>query len=196
MKFYDISMPITPDMMVWENNEGSKPKFDRNVEKHVTSTTMTLNLHTGTHIDAPLHMINDADTFETINLDRLVRKVKVIDLTNAKDGITRSDLEDCSIEKGDFLLCRTTNSFHTTNQFDFDFIYLKEDAADFCIEKQIDGIAIDTLGIERSQEGNPTHRKLFRNDIIVCAFLAAGEYFMVASPLHLIGTEAGARSFI
>ncbi|MGP4042120.1 cyclase family protein [Gracilibacillus sp. D59] len=195
MKCYDISMNVYPNMQVWEDIESKKPIFDTQTFDHVTDTTATIGLHTGTHIDAPLHMINGADTFETIQLERLVRKVKVIDLEKAEDGITRSDLEAHTIEDGDFLLCKTKNSYHASENFDFNFIYLKEDGADYLVEKGIEGIGIDTLGIERSQEGNPTHRKLFRNDIIIVEGLRLktvepGEYFMVAAPLKLVGTEA------
>ncbi|WP_208591595.1 cyclase family protein [Gracilibacillus suaedae] len=195
MKFYDISMDVYPNMQVWEDIESNKPVFDRQTSGHVTATTATLGLHTGTHIDAPLHMINNADTFETIQLERLVRKVKVLDLEDSKDGITRSDLEAHTIEQGDFLLCKTKNSYYSSEHFDFNFIYLKEDGADYLVEKEIEGIGIDTLGIERSQDGNPTHRKLFRDDIIIVEGLRLkdiepGEYFMVAAPLKLVGTEA------
>ncbi|MFD2656420.1 cyclase family protein [Gracilibacillus thailandensis] len=195
MKFYDISMDVYPNMQVWENIKENKPVFDRQTNGHVTATTATLGLHTGTHIDAPLHMINNADTFETIQLERLVRKVKVLDLENVEDGITRSDLEAHTIESGDFLLCKTKNSYYSSEHFDFNFIYLKEDGADYLVKKRIEGIGIDTLGIERSQEGNPTHRNLFRDDIIIVEGLRLkdvlpGEYFMVAAPLKLVGTEA------
>ncbi|GAE94417.1 metal-dependent hydrolase [Gracilibacillus boraciitolerans JCM 21714] len=195
MNFFDISMEVHSEMQVWENIEGIKPMFDRETNGHVTSTTAHLSLHTGTHIDAPLHMINDADTFETISLKRLVRKVKVIDLENVKDGITRSDLEGHSLAKDDFILCKTKNSDYDKPSFDFNFIFLKKDGADYLAEIGIEGIGIDTLGIERSQEGNPTHRTLFQNDIIIIEGLRLkniepGDYFMVAAPLKLIGTEA------
>ncbi|PWU66898.1 cyclase family protein [Gracilibacillus dipsosauri] len=195
MKFYDISMTIHPEMQVWENIQAIKPHFDRNTSGYVTSTTMELNLHSGTHIDAPLHMLNDGDTFESISLEKLIRKVKVLDLTNAKDGISRTDLEAHSIFEDDFLLLKTKNSSFAKNEFDFDFIYLKEDGADYLIQKQVAGVGIDTLGIERSQEGNPTHRKLFTEEIIIMeglrlAEVTPGEYLMVAAPLKLIDTEA------
>ncbi|QGH36926.1 cyclase family protein [Gracilibacillus salitolerans] len=195
MKFYDISMDVYPAMQVWEDIVSKKPVFDTQTNGHVTDTTATLGLHTGTHIDAPLHMINDADTFETIQLERLVRQVKVLDLEKAEDGITRSDLEAHSIEQDDFLLCKTKNSYYHSEDFDYEFIYLKEDGAEYLVEKGIEGIGIDTLGIERSQEGNPTHRKLFKNDIIIVEGLRLkdiepGVYSMVAAPLKLVGTEA------
>ncbi|MDT8336741.1 MAG: cyclase family protein, partial [Candidatus Izemoplasmatales bacterium] len=59
---YDISVAITPEMTVYKNKEEKKPKikqvnfFDKqgNYESEIS-----LNMHTGTHIDYPLHMLEN-----------------------------------------------------------------------------------------------------------------------------------------
>ncbi|GGH70913.1 cyclase [Compostibacillus humi] len=193
MKFYDVTAEVYEGMPVYKNKEEKQPKFQTVTNGHVTETRLSLDLHTGTHVDAPLHMINDGETMETIPLERLVRPVKLFDLTHVKDGITKEDIADLPIEKGDFVLFKTSNSFD--EEFNFEFIYVKEDAARYLAEKGIDGVGIDSLGIERAQEGHPTHRTLFKNDIIVMEGLQlkdveAGQYFMVAAPLKVIGTDA------
>ena len=193
MKFYDVTAEVYEGMPVYKNKEEKQPKFQTVTNGHVTETRLSLDLHTGTHVDAPLHMINDGETMETIPLERLVRPVKLFDLTHVNDGITKEDIADLPIDKGDFVLFKTSNSFD--EEFNFEFIYVKEDAARYLAEKGIDGVGIDSLGIERAQEGHPTHRTLFQNDIIVMEGLRlkdveAGEYFMVAAPLKVIGTDA------
>lgn len=193
MAMYDVSIPVHHGMAVWENNSEKQPIFNRITEEHITETKMELNLHTGTHIDAPLHMINDGETFETIPLHDLIGSVKVFDLTHVKDGISKSDLEHLDIQSGDFVLFKTKNSFE--KEFNFDFIYLTHDGAQYLIQCGIKGVGIDTLGIERSQTGNPTHRDLFKQKIIILEGLRLKDvkpdsYFMVAAPLNLIGTEA------
>lgn len=193
MKFYDVTAEVYEGMPVYKNKEEKQPKFQTVTNGHVTETRLSLDLHTGTHVDAPLHMMNDGETMETIPLERLVRPVKLFDLTHVKDGITKEDIVDLPIDKGDFILFKTSNSFDEA--FNFEFIYVKEDAARYLAEKGIDGVGIDSLGIERAQEGHPTHRTLFQNDIIVMEGLRlkdveAGQYFMVAAPLKVIGTDA------
>lgn len=193
MKFYDVTAEVYEGMPVYKNKEEKQPKFQTVTNGHVTETRLSLDLHTGTHVDAPLHMMNDGETMETIPLERLVRPVKLFDLTHVNDGITKEDIVDLPIEKGDFVLFKTSNSFD--EEFNFEFIYVKEDAARYLAEKGIDGVGIDSLGIERAQEGHPTHRTLFQNDIIVMEGLRlkdveAGQYFMVAAPLKVIGTDA------
>lgn len=193
MKMIDITTPIYQGMPVYKNKPEKQPELNTNTNGHVTESRIAMDLHTGTHIDAPLHMINDGETFETISLENLVRDVKVFDLTQVEDGITKADLEGLSIEEGDFVLFKTSNSFD--EEFNFDFIFLKEDGAKFLAEKKITGVGIDALGIERSQPEHPTHKTLFGADIIVIEGLElkdveAKSYQMVAAPLKLSGTDA------
>ncbi|MFD1735095.1 cyclase family protein [Bacillus salitolerans] len=193
MKMYDVTAPIYEGMPVYKNKPEKQPTFNRVTNAHVTESRLSLDVHTGTHMDAPLHMINDADTIETIPLEKIVGSCKVFDLTKVEDGITKDDLQGLTIEKNDFVLFKTSNSFD--EEFNFDFIYIKEDAATYLADLSIRGVGIDALGVERSQPGHPTHKALFSKDIIVIEGLRlkevpAGEYFMVAAPLKLIGTDA------
>jgi arylformamidase len=193
MKIYDITVPIFEGMPVYKNKAEKQPKFNTVTNAHVTESRMELDVHTGTHIDAPLHMINDGETFETIPLERLVRNVKVLDLMHVEDGIAKKDLEKADIQEHDFLLFKTKNSFD--KEFNPEFIFLKEDGANYLAGLNIDGVGIDALGVERSQPNHPTHKALFAANILVIeglmlAEVEEGSYFMVAAPLKLIGTDA------
>ena len=75
------------------------------------------------------------------------------------------------------------------------FYFLTEDGARYLVEQKVRGVGIDSLGIERAQPGHPTHKTLFNNEIIIIEGLrmkdvSAGDYFMVATPLKMIGTDA------
>ncbi|MFP3727517.1 cyclase family protein [Priestia filamentosa] len=193
MKVYDITTPIFEGMTVYKNKPEKQPKLNRVTNGYVTETRIDMDLHTGTHIDAPLHMVENGSTFETISLESLVGKAKVLDLTNVEDGITKADLESFDIQKGDFVLFKTRNS--SIKEFDFNFIFLAKDGAEYLAEIGVRGVGIDALGVERSQEGHPTHKTLFANNVIVIEGLrlkdiAQGEYTMVAAPIKIVGTDA------
>ncbi|MDW0110560.1 cyclase family protein [Sporosarcina aquimarina] len=193
MKMYDVTSSIYKGMTVYKNKPEKQPKVNRVTNGYVTETRLELDVHTGTHIDAPLHMKVDGETFESISLDSLVGDCKVFDLTQVKDGVTKADLEGFDIQKDDFVLLKTKNSFEES--FDFDFVYLAADGAEYLAEIGVRGIGIDALGVERSQEGHPTHKTLFAHDIIIIEGLRLKDvepksYFMVAAPIKLVGTDA------
>lgn len=193
MKIYDITSPIFEGMPVYKNKPEKQPSIKTETNGHVTESRLCLDVHTGTHVDAPLHMINDGQTIETISLEQLVRPCKVFDLTEIDEKITKKDLEDLTIKKNDFILFKTKNSYD--EEFNFEFVYVAEDAAGYLAEIGISGAGIDSLGIERAQEGHPTHRTLMGKEIIIMEGLRlkdveAGSYFMVAAPLKLRGIDA------
>jgi len=193
MKLYDVTAPIYEGMAVYKNKVEKQPKITTVTNGHVTESRICLDVHTGTHVDAPLHMINEGNTIETIPLDKLIRPCKVFDLSKIEEKIKEDDLKDLSIETNDFVLFKTQNSFD--EGFHFEFIYVAECAANFLAKRQISGIGIDALGIERAQEGHPTHRTLMGANVIIIEGLRLkdvpeGEYFMVAAPLKIQGTDA------
>ncbi|WP_226658675.1 cyclase family protein [Pseudalkalibacillus hwajinpoensis] len=193
MKMYDVSAPIFNGMAVYKNKEEKQPEINTTTNGHVTESRLSLDVHTGTHVDAPLHMMNDGATFESINQEDLVGKAKVIDVTNVKGAISDKDIAAEDIQEGDFILFKSQNSFE--EEFNFDFVFVGEDAARYLAERNIRGVGVDGLGIERSQPEHPTHRSLFEKDVIIMEGLRlkdieAGEYFMVAAPLKLQGTDA------
>lgn len=196
LKIIDISMKISQNMIVYKNKEEKKPifKVDSNFKNSTAyETSICMNLHTGTHLDMPLHMIEDGKTSEYLNLNNLVTNCKVFDLTNLKDSIDFESIKDFDINKSDFILFKTKNSYKT--EFDFNFVYLAKDAAKYLAEKNIKGVGIDALGIERNQTNHPTHKELLSKDIIIIEGLNLknvdqGEYKLIALPLNIESVEA------
>ncbi|WP_137789553.1 cyclase family protein [Bacillus sp. E(2018)] len=193
MKIYDVSLPIFDGMPVYKNKPEKQPTFNTAQNGHVTETRISMDVHTGTHVDAPLHMVPGGDTIETLPIEQLVRKAKVIDLTGSTGFISAEDLADKDIQKDDFILFKTKNSWDT--EFNFEFIYVNSDAAKVLAEIGIAGVGIDALGVERAQENHPTHKQLFQNNIIIIEGLQLkevpeGEYLMVAAPLKIRGLDA------
>lgn len=194
MKIYDVSSTIYEGMPVWENSPDSQPNITTQTNGYVTVSNINMGVHTGTHVDAPLHMLPGGDPIDTIQVEDLVRYVKVFDLTHVDDQITKIDLTSLQIEKDDFIILKTKNSASFNDDFDFNFIYVTEEAANYLIGIGISGIGIDSLGIERAQEGHPTHRMLFKNNVIIIEGLrlkdiSEGKYFMVAAPLKIKGID-------
>lgn len=193
---YDISMEITPTIKTYKRNELKRPIFKQTStfeDNGVYETTLTIGLHTGTHVDYPLHIIEGGKTSDTEVLNNLIGTSKVFDLSLLTNAISYKDICDLDIEKGDFILFKTRNSFE--ENFNFEFIFVDESAATYLANIGVRGVGIDSLGIERSQKGHPTHKLLLSNDIIIIEGLRLAEvpedlYEMYCLPLKLMNTEA------
>lgn len=196
MKIYDISMEISREMPVYKGREEKRPifKIDSDFKSGSSyETRLEMNLHTGTHMDSPLHMIEDGKNLESIGLDKVITKCRVIDLTDVTEKISKINLEAKEIQKGDFILLKTKNS--TENILEGDFIYLDKAGAEYLRDKKIKGVGIDSLGIERAQPGHDTHIMLFEAGIVILEGLRLdkvdeGEYLLFAVPLKIKKVEA------
>lgn len=199
MIIHDISMLIEPDMMVYKDKASKKPVFE-NMGNHNNGisheTRVSLDIHTGSHIDMPLHMIEEGKTMDTFDFTRLLTKAKVFDMTHLAEAvITYNDIKDYSIVKDDFIIFKTKNSFYDKAKgFEYDFVYVAEDAARYLTELQVNGVGIDALGIERAQDNHLTHKLLLEKDIIILEGLELkdikeGQYQLIALPIKLKATE-------
>jgi arylformamidase len=195
-QIYDVSMPIRRGMPVYKNKPEKQPEFETTADFQsgtAHETRLHIDAHTGTHIDAPLHMLEGGATIESVRMEDLVRPCRVIDLTRVNQAIHASDLVDCGIQAGEFLLFKTQNSFDEA--FNFEFVYVAADAATYLADKGVAGVGIDALGIERAQPGHETHKALLGRGIHIIeglrlAEVEPGEYLMVAAPLKLEGIDA------
>lgn len=195
MKIYDISVVISPNMTVYKDYPHKKPVFT-NVSNFETGsayeTDIKMNVHSGTHVDFNLHMLKDGNTSSNAILSNYITDAKVFDLTHLKDKIEADDLKELNIEKDDFVLFKTRNS--NVEHFDFEFVYVTESASKYLAEKQIKGVGVDALGIERDQAGHPTHKTLMNHNIVILEGLRLKDivpqsYILIALPLKFEGLD-------
>jgi arylformamidase len=202
-RIIDISMTIHEGMQVWMSRAAKRPDI-ANTASHeadnVYESRLDMDLHTGTHVDAPLHMLAGGETIETIALERLIGPARVIDLMHVDGAIAKAHLEPFELQRGERILLKTKSSL--TEEFLTDFVYLGADGARHLIDCGVSLVGTDALGIERSQPDYPTHRSLMREDIVIVeglrlAHVEPGEYQLVIAPLKLTGVEAApARAFL
>jgi arylformamidase len=196
MNIYDISVTVKQGMTVYKNKPEKQPSI-RVVQDFSTATAhesrLDMDVHCGTHLDAPLHMVPGGATIESIGLEQTVGPARVLDLMHVENAITVEDLEPFNVQEGEWLLFKTRNS--NVEEFDFDFVYLDAEAAKYLVARGIKGVGTDALGIERSQPGHPTHKTLFQHGVLIVEGLRfqhvpAGDYFLVIAPLKLEGIDA------
>src|SRR5512144_1700290 len=118
MKIYDISMTISADMPVWPGDrtvELTQVEFmDQGDNANVTRLAMSA--HTGTHVDAPHHFLNDGRTVENLPLDLLTGPCFVEQLPDLVEAITAEVLERQSLGEGTTrVLFGTGNSHYWTS---------------------------------------------------------------------------------
>jgi len=197
---YDISIPLNKKTINWpgdpqmiiEECSSIKSGHEANVSQ------ISLGAHTGTHIDAPHHFLNNSITTDKISLDILIGTCMVIDI-NSKNTIEIKDIEHIDFSNISRVLFKTKNSLlweSPEQKFNKKFISLGLSAAEFLLEEKVKLIGIDYLSIESyyAGKGNPVHKILLKNNIVILEGLnlhniEEGIYELTCLPLKLIGIE-------
>ncbi len=197
MKIIDISWPITQNITQYKNQKNvtfiNKQVFEKD---RMRSTAITLGSHTGTHIDAPSHFIEDGNTIDAYSLEKLIGPCMVVDCTHSENAITVDNLKSITIPENIIILFKTKNStFPSDAPFEYNFIYLDQSAAEYLVQQNVKAVGIDYLGIERNQPGHETHVTLLQKDIPIIEGLRlqnvkAGTYELYCLPIALQSLEA------
>lgn len=196
MKIHDISMSIYYDMPVYKNRTSKRPiiKIDSDFTSGtVYETRLEMNMHTGTHIDSPLHIFKGGSTIDELPLENVVTKCKVFDFKDIEEKISENQLASKSIEEGDFIILKTKNSYDDI--LEREFIYLDSAGACYLKDRKVKGVGIDSLGIERGQAEHDTHKILLGAGIVILEGLRLkdideGKYILCAAPVKVAGSEA------
>ena len=199
MRTYDITLTITPDMIVWPGD----PQVDMQRLSSISAgdnanvTQISMSCHTGTHVDAPDHFMNNGKTIESLTLDLLLGRAYVLHLPNV-NLITASVLIDADIPpRTRRLLFKTRNSDFWASgnkEFQTDFVALSVDAAEWLVDRNVKVVGIDYLSIAPFKQGKPVHTILLEAGVVVIEGLdlskvSQGRYTLTCLPLKLGGAE-------
>ncbi|MFY9457495.1 MAG: cyclase family protein, partial [Candidatus Spechtbacterales bacterium] len=125
MKIYDISLSLNSKTLIYPGNPEITVEPYRTVPEHPTNLSkITFGSHTGTHVDAPRHVDNDAIGVDKVSLEACIGPCRVLDMTGVNEKITTADLEKERIREGERILVKTQNSLRGFEKFPDDPIYL------------------------------------------------------------------------
>jgi arylformamidase len=192
---YDVSIPITATMPVWPSDPPVSltpiAHLARDQSHTVRVTKIDMGSHTGTHIDAPWHMVENGRRLDEIPLETLIGPALVVEIPGAR-SITRPHVEQVNFHGIPRILFKTENSRHWNDgRFYEDFVYLEPEAAELLVEREVKLVGIDYLSIDKFQsERHPSHFVLLRRNVVIIEGLnlsrvEPGKYRMTALPLNL-----------
>ena len=175
---YSLS-PSVPRSAMFE-----PPKFTRIAElpeKLANITHMDMVVHTGTHVDAPLHFCAGAPGMDAVPLDRLMGEGVVIHLElSACDAITVEHLAAATpaIEPGDILAIETGWATRWEGPDWTRHPYLSAEATEWLIDKRVKLVAVDTINPDLPYDlrpdgfGFPVHCALLQRGVLIAEQVA------------------------
>lgn len=164
-----VSPPIHPGMAVYKNLDEKRPRFEntRNFASHgMVEHTLHLPLHTGAHVDYPLHAVVGGKCSSDYQRFPLRFTATVLDLSQGPlTAIGLAQVRDLDLAGVEAVFFKTRSQPLAT--FDPLFPWLDAEAAGWLAERPLLFAGIDQPGIERNQPGHPTHIRLLERDILI-----------------------------
>lgn len=198
LQIIDVSHKLESSFPVWPG----AMRFSLDTQKTNSSdglqdSNLHFNIHTGTHLDAPLHFLDGAEDVTQIDLTKLMGLAQIIDCSNL-NVVGKSDLEEkIDLSKTNRILIKTKNSqnFGPGKPFSKDFVAITSEAAEWIFKSGIIVIGIDGPSIQLFHDkDNKTHEVLLRNKIVIIeslnlAHVNPGYFDLIALPLKISNAE-------
>ena len=194
----DISYPVHPNLTpTWPSARKVEfiKKKDMCCGDAVNDTDLHFNLHTGTHIDAPLHFLENGKSIDQMPLSQFLGECFVVDIGESKE-IRPEHFESAKIPKDiKRILTKTKNSFNWTPDFNKEFIGLTLDAAKWMADRKIVLYGNDYLSVQPYKGNNEIHKVLLNAETVLIEGLympsvMQGLYELICLPMFLKDVEA------
>lgn len=126
-----------------------------------------MGTHSGTHIDAPLHLIEKANSADEIFPEKFFGNATFIEILKGENElISLLELKKFDIEEGDILIIRTgwEDNSYKDNYFT-NFPYFSVDCADYIISKKIKALGVDIPSVDGPEQNAAFHKKILAEGI-------------------------------
>jgi arylformamidase len=192
-RWLDVSVPIHDGMVHWPDNPPVHlvRTLDMTNGDVCTVSMLSLDVHSGTHVDAPVHFIQHGAGIDALSIDNLIGPAQVIQIHHP-NMITVEEIRSKRIRAGARVLFKTQNSLSRWGGDPFapDYIYLTRDGARFLVMRRVRTVGIDYLSIGSMDDGTETHRELLGAGICIIeglnlAAVTEGAYDLVCLPLKI-----------
>ena len=207
-EWIDVTVTIRDGMVHWPDNAPIVIEREQAIARGAPANVskLSLGVHTGTHVDAPVHFEPGAPGADQIPLAALMGPARVIAIMNRKE-VTVEELSAARVKAGERILLKTRNSpaaWKQSPKFVEDAVHLTTDAARWLASREVMTVGIDYLSVGgyRAGNGDEVHRALIAAGVWIIEGLdltkaPAGPCELICMPIKLAGSDgAPARAIV
>ena len=206
VRIYDVSLPISGSLPTWPGD----PKLSLVRASAIARgdpanvSRLEAGVHTGTHVDAPVHFVEGAPGIDSIPVETLVGPCLVVAADPPGLELRPEDLPQTDHSR---VLFKTRNSRRWAageTEFDTEFVSVGPALADRLVAEGKKLVGVDYLSVEsyHAPFAHPVHHKLLEARVVVIEGLdlsavEPGEYELYCLPLKLVASDgAPARTVL
>lgn len=195
----DVSIPIRGGMPTFQGDPTvTLERVASMVRGDVCNVSrLDFGVHSGTHVDAPVHFIDGAAGIEAVPLDTLIGAAVVVDAAGTREGYDRALVDALALPAGtERVLFRGNGDLWSRPGFQPSFVGMTPEGADALVARGVRLVGNDYMSIAPFGNPTPTHRALLEAGVVILEGLdlraiEPGEYDLLCLPLLIPGCDGG-----
>jgi arylformamidase len=203
----DVTVAIRDGMVHWPDNPPIVVERVQDMARGdgANVSKLSLGVHTGTHVDAPVHFDSSKPGVDAIPLAALCGPARVIEIADPRE-VTVTELAAADIRAGERILLKTRNSPAAWQAPSFveDAVHLTVDAARWLAARPVKTVGIDYLSVGgfTANNGHDVHHALLDAGVWIIEGLdlthvPPGACELICLPLKIAGADgAPARAIV
>lgn len=200
MTWQDVSVPIRSEMFTFKGDPTVHLERASSMAAGAVCNISRLDfgVHSGTHVDAPVHFIDGAAGIETVPLEILIGPATVVDASRVERRLDRAAIDGLAIPaEAERVLFRTSNTeLWDRPTFSTSFVALTAEGARALVERGVRLVGADYLSIALFGDPVDTHVALLGAGVVILEGLdlrgiEPGQYDLICLPLLIPGSDGG-----
>ena len=198
MRIHDISRPLSTDTPVWSGDEPFRLRWSGRIADGnlVNVSAIDTSTHIGTHVDAPLHVVDGGQSVDALPLDSFLGPARVVAVEPDERNLVQvAALGEIPLGEPPRLLLRTRSDLPRGGG-SHPFPGIAGETADTLVAAGIKLVGIDTPGVDPADSEELSSHHCFAAGGVVwienldLSGVEPGVYELVALPLRLVGGDA------
>jgi arylformamidase len=188
MEIIDISVPIHEGMVTYPGDPVVRMERAASIAggDAANLTRLDFGVHSGTHVDTPVHFIDDGSGAEALPLDVLIGPCVVVEAPDlSRDAVA------AALDGADRVLFKTPNSeLWARDEWPEAFARLDGEAARLLLDRGVKLVGVDWLSVGDEE----AHHVLLEGGVVPIEGLdlrgvEPGDYELVCAPLKIAGSD-------
>ena len=196
MKYYDISLNLSPETVRWVTSPPfeliGRRRMSRGDQNNSSAVSMSVN--SGTHVDAPFHFVPDGAAIDALPLQLFIGPALVCAIDGG-NTITAEHVARLRLDGETRVLFKTRNSLllHKPD-YDPDFMAFSVEAARALVDRGVKLVGLDYLSVAPADEQVPVHRAFLDHGLALLegvdlSQINPGRYELICFPIRLGGSD-------
>ena len=201
-RIIDVTVPVRPGMLTYPGDPIVAIERTSDMRNGDVSnlSVLSMSTHTGTHVDPPIHFVEDGATIDALALDTLVGPAHVVDMRGVGSiGASELDALDLppGVERLLFLTDWSARWAEPAPAFPDAVTAVSADGAGWLVDHGLRLVGTDFISIETADDPTfPVHRALLGAGIAIVEGLdlrdvPAGRYTLWCLPLKIHEGDGG-----